>query len=214
MLGGPRRVVAQRLASDRGRAGSWRRSSRHSMRAATRLAARDRQRLLAAVGQRADVDQRDEAVALQNLVPVDRLAAEIVRVGVVGFLSAGAQQLVDDAGALGKLRLASKRSSWTLMPGIKVDDVGHAGAFGSVGIGRGQERGRLPAGRTHAFARPAMLASCQTRPRHRWRRASCAERRQCSKGATSFLDGRTGDSSPFDPPERRQYWSTWRDRLR
>ena len=70
------------------------------MRSAPVLAARHRERVLRAVGEGADLEEREEAIALEDLVPVDLRALEVVRSGVVRLLPARAEQLVDDAAGL------------------------------------------------------------------------------------------------------------------
>ncbi len=92
---------AARLSSESGRHGRSPRSSSHSiLRAAGLVLAVDREGVGRAVGERADLEQRVEPIALQHHAPVDGLLAEVVGPGLERLLPAGGEQLVDLAARL------------------------------------------------------------------------------------------------------------------
>ena len=72
-------------------------------RAATRLAAGDGERVLGPVGERAELEERVEAVPLQDRTPIRAWSLEGVGPGVERLLPARGEELVELGAALGEL---------------------------------------------------------------------------------------------------------------
>ena len=78
------------------------------------------------------------AIALEDLVPVDRAALEVVRAGVVCLFPAGAEELIDDASGLLELAIGEDALLADLeaadradQAGRPVNDVRHRGVASS-----------------------------------------------------------------------------------
>src|SRR5690606_23458137 len=109
-------------------------------RAAAVVLAAEGEGVLGPVGQRADLEQRIESIALEHRTPVDALIAEAVGPGIERVLPARPEQFVDPPAALGELAggedplLADFHAADAAgEPRGAGDDVGHAPAADATG---------------------------------------------------------------------------------
>lgn len=109
-------------------------------RAAAVVLAAEGEGVFGPVGQRPELEQRVEAVALEHRAPVDPLVAEVVGTRVERLLPARPEQLIDLPAALGELAVGEDPLLADLHaadaagePRGAGDDVGHARASDATG---------------------------------------------------------------------------------